>query len=133
MYCEVVAKCGHVGRGKYIIKNFYIKAETRKEAAKTVRWLPRVKHHQKDAIQSVREVSYEEFESGKDRMKRDPYFSVKNSTDQRALDAVKKEEVYCEPIPLKHKKRDSVYYLRKRKIVENANFRDLRNGEETDG
>ena len=31
MFFEVKAKCGHVGKNKYIIKNFYIKTDNEKK------------------------------------------------------------------------------------------------------
>ena len=44
----------------YIIKTFAICAENGREAASRARWMPRVKHHAKDAILSVKEI--DEFE-----------------------------------------------------------------------
>ena len=37
MYYKVLAKCGHVGRNNYIEKDFFIKANSGKEAAYRVR------------------------------------------------------------------------------------------------
>lgn len=50
---KVIAKCGHVGKGKYIQIAFAVKANDGKEAAKIVRKFPRVKHDKKDAIINV--------------------------------------------------------------------------------
>ena len=61
-YFNVTAKCGHVGRGYYIPITFAVKAESAAEAASVARDLPRVKHHHKDAILSVKEVNRYEFE-----------------------------------------------------------------------
>ena len=61
MFFEVQAKCGHVGRNNYIVKNFYIRTDSAKRAAKIIRLAPRVKHHQKDAIVKVREIEREEY------------------------------------------------------------------------
>lgn len=61
LYYEVIAKCGHVGRNNYILNMFPVRAKSKKEAAKRARNFPRVKHDQKDAIKSVREISYEEY------------------------------------------------------------------------
>lgn len=33
-YFKVEAKCGHVRRNNYILKEFYVKAESKKEAAR---------------------------------------------------------------------------------------------------
>ena len=61
MFFEVSAKCGHVGENKYVIKQFYIKTTTAKEAARIIRFAPRVKHDQKDAILKVTEINYDEY------------------------------------------------------------------------
>jgi len=95
-YYRVKAKCGHVGRNNYILKDFYVKATNGKEAAKQVRYTPRVKHHQKDAIQKVEEISLEEYVLGRKVMAEDMYFKVHNSTDQRWLNAVDKLDIFPE-------------------------------------
>lgn len=95
-YYRVKAKCGHVGRNHYILKDFYVKANNGKEAARQVRYTPRVKHHQKDAIQEVNEISLEEFVLGRKAMEEDMYFKVHNSTDQRWLKAVDKLDIFPE-------------------------------------
>ena len=52
-YYEVLAKCGHVGKKHYVPVKFAVIAEDGKEAAKMVRYFPRVKHNHKDAILNV--------------------------------------------------------------------------------
>lgn len=42
-YYFVIAKCGHVGKGKYIDVIFPIMAETKKEASQMVLLKPKVK------------------------------------------------------------------------------------------
>ena len=64
MFFEVQAKCGHVGRNHYIIKNFYVETTSAKRAAYLIRKAPRVKHHHKDAILSVREIDRDEYKQG---------------------------------------------------------------------
>ena len=59
-YYKVLAKCGHVGRHRYITKWFYVKASSGKEAAYIVRYKPRVKHDHKDAIREVVSINYYE-------------------------------------------------------------------------
>ncbi len=58
-YFKVTAKRGHVGRRHYIVKAFYIEANSGKEAAFKVRYTPRVKHDRKDAILSVEAITKE--------------------------------------------------------------------------
>ena len=72
-YYEVIAKCGHVGRKKYIPVKFAVVAESGKEAAKKVRQFPRVKHNHKDAILDVRCITVEEFLEIKESNANDPY------------------------------------------------------------
>ncbi len=84
-FYKVTAKCGHVGgTHKYIPIDFYTRAENASQAASIVRRLPRVKHHQKDAILSMCEISYEEYKLGTLSMQSDPYFLCK-SKQQQAL------------------------------------------------
>lgn len=90
---QVSAKCGHVGRGYYVVKEFPVKANDGKEAAKIARKIPRVKHHHKDAILSVNEISFEEYERLVDKNNADPYFHCTNVQEQRMYEEV----VYCEP------------------------------------
>lgn len=80
----VEAKCGHVGRNNYIIKAFATKAESPSEAAAKARGFGRVKHHWKDAIVSVREVTEEEYLAQIDVNDNDPYFAAKSIQEQRA-------------------------------------------------
>ena len=81
-YYKVLAKCGHVRRNRYILKWFYLKADSGKEAARIIRFTPRVKHHHKDAIREVVIIDYDEYVNGIKIMTSDMYFNVHNSTDQ---------------------------------------------------
>lgn len=103
-YYEVEVKCGHVGRGHYIIKKLYIKAETGKEAATTARAVSRVKHHQKDAIVSVRGVTLEEYCLGLRANSEDPYFKCHCKQEQIRLEAVCPEEIMSETKQTSYKK-----------------------------
>ena len=118
MYYRVMAKCGHVRRNHYIIKNFYVKANDGKEAAAKVRSLPRVKHHWKDAIVEVNEIDEEEYLSGMRTTNEDMYFKVNNSSKQRMVLCVDYDEVYereySEP---KRKDKFLYYYVTMDKIL----------------
>lgn len=61
-YYIVTCICGHVGAHYGRLTNFAVKAESKRGAAKIARDIPRVKHHHKEAIKEVREVSCEEYE-----------------------------------------------------------------------
>lgn len=84
-YFKVEAKCGHVRRNNYILKNFYIRAESKKEAARITKETPRVKHNHKDAIRSVEEITLEEYCQGRKAMSEDWYFQVHCKQDQALL------------------------------------------------
>lgn len=82
-YYKVVAKCGHVGRRKYYEGTFYVFAENGKIAASKTRSFGRVKHHHKDAILSVTEITGQEYEAGRNEYKNERYFSCGNIQEQR--------------------------------------------------
>lgn len=107
-YYKVLAKCGHVGRHKYITKWFYVKASSGKEAAYIVRYKPRVKHDHKDAIREVVPINCDEYIEGKKIMADDMYFNVHNSTDQRLYYCIKQEDLYSEERIAKIKKDKSI-------------------------
>ena len=108
-YYEVEAKCGHVGRNNYILKKFYVYADSGSDAATIVRYLPRVKHHHKDTIRKVIEITYEEYIEGLNSKYDDMYFQVSNSTEQREkclfeIGTILKEEgkaIYKKPTHIK--------------------------------
>lgn len=103
-YYKVHAKCGHVGRNWYILKWFYLKADSAKDAAEIVRYEPRVKHHHKDAIREVVKIDYNEYIIGIKIMASDMYFKVHNSTDQKLYNCIKQEDIYPEIEKKKYKK-----------------------------
>jgi hypothetical protein len=84
----VTAKCGHVGRNYYILKEFAVVAENGKEAAKKVREYARVKHHQKDAIKSVKKLSEGEYITLKEQNVNDEYFRCKNVQEQKRVEGL---------------------------------------------
>ena len=84
-YFKVEAKCGHVGHGKCIWITFATAADNGKEAARKVRDFKRVKHDHKDAIGSVKEISFEEFIAIKAANDADPYLHCKNVQEQRKI------------------------------------------------
>ena len=58
-YYKVIAKCGHVGKNKYIEITFPVVAENAKKAAKKIMNHSKVKKQLKNAISSVEEISYD--------------------------------------------------------------------------
>ena len=105
-----------------------MKANNGREAAKQVRYTPRVKHHQKDAIQEVKEISLEEFVLGKRAISDDMYFKVHNSTEQRSLNAVNKLDVFLETKTWKYKRSRLGQYMKNR-LLEKENKKMLQRGD----
>jgi len=81
----VSTKCGHVGKNKYIVIDFVIKAKNAKEAATVARNLPRVKHHWKDAIENVKEATQLEVEIQSNMNQHNPYLKCKSIQEQKAF------------------------------------------------
>lgn len=106
-YWRVKAKCGHVKKTKYILKDFYVKAESGSEAAKIVRWRARVKHHDKKAIISTEEISEEVYLRGLKLNSADPYFNSHSVQEQRRM---------CEGIELE------TYYEESKKEFEKKTY-----------
>ena len=121
-YFKVTCKCGHGGRGKYIEKDFPVFATSRKQASLIARNIPRVKHHQKDAIISCVEISHEEFLMLMEKNAQDPYLQCKNIQEQRLIANLNfHSEAKAE---IKKTKRELVKYNnKKRKIMEKSFLR----------
>jgi len=60
-YYLVIAKCGHVGKGRYVEVEFPVYAEDKKSAAQMVWKRGKVKKQLKNAITTVYEISYNEY------------------------------------------------------------------------
>jgi len=116
MHYKVKAKCGHVGRNNYIVQDFFIVANSRREAAAIVRWMPRVKHHKKDAIFSVEEISFSEYQVGRYLEKHNPYFCATNSSEQKAINFLICENIYRENDNEIKQTRNPIFRLRKFRI-----------------
>ena len=85
-YYAVCCNCGHVGRNKHVEITFPLKAKSGKEAAEIARRIARVKHHNKYAILSCREISYEEYLELIKINANDPYLQCKNIQEQRQIE-----------------------------------------------
>ena len=116
-YFKVEAKCGHVGRGKCIWITFAATADNGKEAAKKVRDFKRVKHDHKDAIGSVKEISFEEFIVIKATNDADPYLHCKNVQEQRRIPDFDQRVVEDKKALQEEKKTDKSF---RRKLLEFA-------------
>lgn len=114
-YFIVSAKCGHVRKSNYIIIDFAVVAEDGKEAAEKVRRYKRVKHHHKDAIRWVEEVTFEEFMEQKAINDADPYLHCKNIQEQRKFCDLS-GRVFAEKIVEKRKNKCKGFKHRKNEI-----------------
>lgn len=94
-YYIVSTKCGHVGRNKYIMVDFAIKAETAKDAAQIAKRLPRVKKHWKDVVSKVKEVTREVFYEQILENNKDNYLKSRCIQDQRQMCQHIEERVQC--------------------------------------
>ncbi len=131
-FYAVVTKCGHVGRNNYREVTFPINAKSGKEAAEIARWLPRVKHHKKDAIVRVFEIDYEKYKVLIEINHNDLYLNCKN---------IQEQNMYCSNLYLEIKRMDNedydntekrmarvIYKQKKKRVIEHdvkAYFRGL--------
>ena len=86
-YWAVQAKCGHVGRKHFIPVVFALRSfsDSARDAAEIARWLPRVKHRQKDAIMNVKPLSFEDYRNLKNQNNQDPFLHCKNVQELRCI------------------------------------------------
>lgn len=109
-YFEIVAKCGHVGKGFYYEGHLFIKGHDEIEVAKRVKNYARVKKNHKDYILDSNEIGYEEYIIGLESMRNDPYFTCKNIRDQKECYDVIKQSIK-EETETQKKYRNKSYYL----------------------
>lgn len=125
LWFAVLAKCGHVGRHYYIVKEFLIPARNKREAALKARCIPRVKHDRKDAILKVSQIDSEEASRRLKLRHDDPYFCCRNRLDQRILCPDWEEIRIREPTPKKywHERNKEVINFKHRKEKEQTKAR----------
>ncbi len=114
-YYAVETKCGHVRRSNFIRITYAVKACSKSEAASIARFIPRVKHDKKDAIFSVKEVSYEEYIEINKNNNKDPYLSVHSRQDQNyycsdLVDRIEQEDIEV----INSNRKDRLVYKKKK-------------------
>ena len=113
-YYAVKCKCGHTGSRKlYIPIEFGVIASSGKEAAFIGRQIPRCKHHHKDCVLDVREVSYEEYKIICNRNNEDPYLHCKSIQEQSQYDLSDrfvKEPRYIDVDDIEEEQKISVFF-----------------------
>ena len=119
-YFAVETKCGHVGRKNCIIITFPIVAESKKDAAKIARKIPRVKHDHKDAILSVKQISKDEYFDLENINSSDEYLRCESKQEQRTLckdlDSRIKKDTYFEEVDYKKNRQERLNYKRKKHL-----------------
>ena len=126
-YYIVTAKCGHVGRNRYILIDFALKAINGKKAASIARHLPRVKHHHKDAVRNVREVDFNEYNEQLALNSKNAYLNVESKQEQnlycQELEEHVEEENFYEEEDYEIKRQRRInYIMKKRQIDDNINL-----------
>ena len=125
-YYIVTAKCGHVGRGKYINVGFPIKAQTASEAAQIILKRSKVKKQLKNAISSVEEITELEF----DELKENNYYinylkaHFKREYDVSEYEIKKLEQKEKRKLEFESRKERISYIMRKNKLISD-DYREL--------
>lgn len=83
---EAVCKCGHVGKSHYVIISFPLMAQSKKDAARIARGMPRVKHDYQDAILNVFKIDKKRYFELIEINNHDPYLHCTCIQDQNAID-----------------------------------------------
>jgi hypothetical protein len=78
----VTAKCGHVGRERYLPVTFAVIAQNARQAAAKARQYPRVKRHHKDAILRVEEIDKQTYLAAIEQNNNDPYLRCRSRREQ---------------------------------------------------
>lgn len=91
-YFIVRAKCGHVGRRKYIPIDFPIRARNIWSAESIARQKPGVKHNRIDAIISVRKSNYIEYMIYEKLLKKDIYWRGVEDNKKKLSHRIKEYE-----------------------------------------
>lgn len=121
-YYFVIAKCGHVGKGKYIDVIFPIMAEMKKEASQMVLLKPKVKKQLSNAISFVFEVSKEKFDEQMNINKKDIYIhshckkEIKEILNSDKIQSLPKKKQYENSFEFNSKIDKVIYYNKKEKI-----------------
>ena len=119
-YFLVKCKCGHVGLGKCVEKEFPIAANSKKDAAAIARRKGRVKHHDKYAIRDVKEITFEQYQEQVKIHDADEYFNVHSVQEQRArCPEIYDQVVLEEELPSYKRSRE------KRRLVEQSQLKGL--------
>ena len=117
---KVTVKCGHVKKNNYIPITFAIKAEDGKKAAAIARWIPRVKHHNKNAVLECVEIDFNEFQEINANNRNNPYLKCSSKQEQKHLipDIDKLIVSEDEQKRIKKQQSDRIQYILKKQKIE---------------
>ncbi|MGI6725903.1 MAG: hypothetical protein ACOX62_06890 [Christensenellales bacterium] len=91
----VTAKCGHVGRGRYLPVTFAVIAQNARHAAARARQYPRVKRHHKNAILRVEEIGKQTYLAAIEQNNQDPYLRCRSRKEQAPYE----EQIQARTLP----------------------------------
>lgn len=123
-YYLVVAKCGHVGNGKYLEVEFPIYAESKSDAAQKCLRRGKVKKHLKNAISCVCEITYEQYQESRIEFKENKYLHAhtKSEISNYIEDAMQLERNQSWKKSFKNRAERISYLLKKNKIKEDYQY-----------
>lgn len=123
-YYIVVAKCGHVGNGKYLEVEFPIYARSKSEAAQNCLKRGKVKKHLKNAITSVCEITYEYYQELKNQFSNNKFVHAhtKGEISEFIDKAVKLERHSSWKKNFANRAERIAYLLKKNKIKEDYQY-----------
>lgn len=84
----VKCKCEHVGRHRYMPIEFAAISQSKKEASKIARDIPRVKYHHKDVILGVRQLSEREYQKLIEENNNSSYLKIKSKYQQIEIECI---------------------------------------------
>jgi len=112
----VAAKCGHVGRDRYLPVTFAVTAANARQAAALVKQFPRVKRHHKDAILWVKEAQDKQaYQAVLEQNSRDPYLHCRSRQEQAPFEERIQARTLPETpsVPARKEQADKPLYLGK--------------------
>ena len=130
-YFSVKTKCGHVGKLNCVWIDFAIVAESAKEAAQIARQKGRAKHHHKNTVKEVVEISISDFYKLKAKNDSDPYLHAKNHREQLQIEGFEErieiDEYNVARRYQKTSKKESLEFrVKKAKVIEKSHKRALK-------
>lgn len=115
---EAVCKCGHVGKTHYVIIRFPLMAQSRKDAARIARQMPRVKHDHQDAILDVIKIDQKRYFELCEINNHDPYLHCTCIQEQNAIDLTDRlmDEDHSNHFTSRKEENKKTFYRNKQKI-----------------